>query len=171
MPKVLSNCKHCDGIFEFYLSELSKQQTYCSRKCYSEDTRMKYGESSRNFLILKYKQSAKIRNHEWALTKKQAEELFQGDCFFCGSKPKAIISVKTGYGEYIYNGIDRFDNNKGYTIENSVSCCKECNSMKSNKTVEEFLDHIEKVYQHMASENAQKALDEVLGRLQWKIAT
>lgn len=31
------------------------------------------------------------------------------------------------------HGIDRKDNDIGYTLENSVPCCAECNSLKSNK--------------------------------------
>jgi hypothetical protein len=46
----------------------------------------------------------------------------------------------------LYSGIDRKDNNKGYTLENSVSCCTQCNTAKLNFTTEQFMDWIEKVY-------------------------
>lgn len=39
----------------------------------------------------------------------------------------------------IYNGIDRIDNAKGYTIENSVTCCKRCNFAKRNMSYDEFI--------------------------------
>jgi hypothetical protein len=37
------------------------------------------------------------------------------------------------------NGIDRADNALGYTVENSVSCCKICNIAKRDLTIEEFI--------------------------------
>lgn len=41
------------------------------------------------------------------------------------------------YFLYFYNGIDRLDNTKGYTPENSVACCKHCNSLKGDRLTPE----------------------------------
>jgi hypothetical protein len=40
------------------------------------------------------------------------------------------------------NGIDRKNNNMGYTIENSLSCCAKCNFMKGKLSYEEFIEQI-----------------------------
>lgn len=45
-------------------------------------------------------------------------------------------------------GIDRIDNEKGYTKDNSAPCCKICNFMKRTMTVKEFLNHVNKIYSH-----------------------
>lgn len=45
-------------------------------------------------------------------------------------------------------GIDRLNNDKGYTVENIVSCCSICNKAKSNLTMEEFLAWIERIKIH-----------------------
>lgn len=50
---------------------------------------------------------------------------------------------------YINNGIDRIDNNKGYTIDNVVPCCKMCNQAKNDYTLQEFQDWVEKIYNKM----------------------
>jgi hypothetical protein len=42
-------------------------------------------------------------------------------------------------GIYIYNGVDRVDNTKGYTIENCVPCSKEANAMKMAFGHDEFI--------------------------------
>lgn len=47
------------------------------------------------------------------------------------------------------NGVDRMDSSIGYTIENSVSCCKRCNFMKSNLGYQEFIDKIKQIYNHL----------------------
>jgi hypothetical protein len=36
--------------------------------------------------------------------------------------------------------MNRLDNSKGYSIENSVPCCKMCNLAKHANTYQEFVD-------------------------------
>ena len=43
------------------------------------------------------------------------------------------------------NGIDRVDNNIGYTEENTVPCCEFCNRAKLNNTEEYFKTKIIKI--------------------------
>lgn len=45
------------------------------------------------------------------------------------------------------NGIDRIDSSKGYTMENSVACCKYCNTAKNTMTESEFYTWIKRVYE------------------------
>ena len=52
-------------------------------------------------------------------------------CSYCGRLCDPSIDY--------YNGIDRIDNNIGYTIDNSVSCCKYCNFAKNDFLLDEFL--------------------------------
>lgn len=60
---------------------------------------------------------------------------------------KLLASINCSYcGEYTNKGIDRVENDKGYTKQNSAPCCKICNYMKRTMTKEEFLEHIEKIY-------------------------
>ena len=46
------------------------------------------------------------------------------------------------------SGIDRFDNDNGYIISNCVPCCWMCNNMKSSYTDKEFMNQINKIYNH-----------------------
>lgn len=45
------------------------------------------------------------------------------------------------------NGIDRVDSSKGYTLENSVPCCKYCNTAKNTMTESDFYNWIKRVYE------------------------
>lgn len=38
---------------------------------------------------------------------------------------------------YTYNGVDRLDSSMGYTPDNCVPCCWECNNMKGASLTEE----------------------------------
>lgn len=67
--------------------------------------------------------------------------------FNCGSEYSNIY-IRKKYNTFKYNGIDRVDNSKGYTITNCVTCCKTCNSAKSNMTTSNFLEWINKLVTH-----------------------
>lgn len=54
-------------------------------------------------------------------------------CAYCGESEKRI-------------GIDRIDNTKDYTKENSAPCCKTCNYMKKTMSVQDFINHIKKIF-------------------------
>ena len=110
------------------------------------------GLSSFHALIRNYKNGAKRREIKYKLTEEQFKEITQKDCYYCGAKPNQINKGHRGYppfGDYIYNGIDRIDNNKGYTIDNVVPCCKMCNQAKNDYTLQEFQDWVEKIYNKM----------------------
>ena len=40
------------------------------------------------------------------------------------------------------------DSSKGYTKDNVVSCCKDCNYSKRTMSQEDFLTWVERVYNH-----------------------
>jgi len=46
------------------------------------------------------------------------------------------------------NGIDRIDSKKGYTKENSASCCKYCNIAKHTMMEDEFFKWVKRVYEY-----------------------
>jgi hypothetical protein len=43
------------------------------------------------------------------------------------------------------NGVDRIDNNEGYTLENSRTCCGDCNLMKKILSHEDFLTQVARI--------------------------
>lgn len=46
------------------------------------------------------------------------------------------------------NGIDRIDNSIGYTDDNTVSCCKYCNTAKSTMSKDEFMGWVKRAYEY-----------------------
>jgi len=111
--------------------------------------KLPYGESACRWIFSIYKKQALSRNHVFELTLDQFKIITKQNCLYCGSKPLNVCNrekYSCSNGNYIYNGIDRKNNNKGYTKENVVPCCKICNSMKSKLSGKEFFDHISKIY-------------------------
>lgn len=84
--------------------------------------------------------------------------LSQQECFYCGDLPSRIANYqinKRGISKdwareanFIYNGLDRIDSSKGHSLDNIVSCCSTCNTMKMAMGQSIFLKHIEKIYKY-----------------------
>lgn len=69
------------------------------------------------------------RNCEFHLTYDEFIFLTQiGVCYYCG-EPNIKWNPFVGNGQYRSN-LDRKDNTKGYSFDNVVVCCKDCNFMK-----------------------------------------
>lgn len=105
-------------------------------------------------LFNSYRWSAIRRKLSFELTKCDAFELFQGNCYYCGIQPyqKYIPRERneeaTQHGIFTYNGIDRKNNNEGYTKDNSISCCGICNQAKMDLGHDEFLEKIKLIYEN-----------------------
>lgn len=101
-------------------------------------------------LLGAYQYRARRKGYVWELDEAAFTTLTSGSCFWCGEPPcqkrTARTRGPTGWiSEYIYNGIDRMDNEKGYTLQNSVSCCKRCNVAKGPQPAGEFLVLVGKI--------------------------
>lgn len=105
------------------------------RKCAWMSLRHEYGEACKYNLLLTYKKSARLRNIEFNLNNEEFYNMTKQNCYYCDVPPAQIKRAKLHYGEYLYNGIDRVDNTKGYINTNCVPCCKECNYNKVSVSI------------------------------------
>lgn len=119
--------------------------------CLHSEQKLAEGEAAFNNVFLSYQRSAKRRGISWQITREQARRLFQEECYYCGALPGNVHQNPTLNGDYQYNGIDRVDNEAGYSIENVVACCKFCNYAKADRTVEEFEEWAARLYHNLAS--------------------
>lgn len=126
-----------------YLRNGRSKSCGCSRK-------LPKGISGFNNLYYKYQRSAKKKNLIWALTEKQFRKLIKSNCHYCGIGPNQYIR-KGKNGEYIYNGIDRKNNDKGYTSNNCVPCCVNCNYSKRKCNYKEFKAWIKRLVSYQLS--------------------
>jgi hypothetical protein len=94
-------------------------------------------------LLTVYKAGAKDRDLSWELSEDNFRKLTKSPCHYTGILPSNIF--KTAAEEYLYNGIDRLNNNLGYTVENCVACCFEINMMKKSLTKDKFIELCSKV--------------------------
>jgi hypothetical protein len=113
------------------------------------------GSAALDRLFKDYKTRAKKRGLDFELTKEEFSILTQQDCFYDGTSPSQIKRSIYKGGNYIYNGLDRVDSSKGYTLDNVVPCCKKCNEGKMAISLNEFYDWIERVYNNSAKQRKQ----------------
>lgn len=134
----------------------------CGNQCFAYGGHLRAGEriscgclasahvedSGVNMIMNDYFIKAKKRKREFDLNFIEFKKLIKGNCHYCGTEPSQIRrrpNMKEYKIQIIWNGIDRIDSSKGYTIENCVTCCKYCNAAKLDLSVDEFKNHIRKV--------------------------
>ena len=125
------------------------------------DKLKKIGFNNRKGVITLYNQvywhtynNAKKRNLFFDIDKKFCYQICSKPCFFCNQLDKRR---NKDTGEFFNcNGIDRINNQIGYTKENCVPCCFICNRAKNTLSEEKFLSWIEQVYKHSIENNTIK---------------
>ena len=100
------------------------------------------------------RKKAENRNLNFELTFEQFKEITRRDCTYCGKPASESNFLKDKLTDTLvrYNGVDRANNNEGYTLSNSVPCCKMCNWMKMNLTVDEWITHMKQIINYLESE-------------------
>lgn len=107
--------------------------------------RLGLGEAAFNGLLGMYRNNAKAHGRCFGLTPDQFRRLTKQDCHYCGRPPSRVTKSTKGHGTYTYSGIDRVDNSKGYTPENTVPSCRLCNVVKGSITKE----MVKKIHNHI----------------------
>jgi 5-methylcytosine-specific restriction endonuclease McrA len=81
----------------------------------------------------RYNRECIRRNVYWGIGLEPFHKLTSAPCAYCGKPPSQVSRT------YTYNGIDRKNPKKGYTDDNCVTACKECNWIKGDRlTFEEM---------------------------------
>lgn len=122
--------------------------------CFRNSFKLPRGHATRNQLYNSYKQSAKRRGLFWGITLDNFAKLTKQNCYYCGIEPKQSGLKGMNHqrnGDYIYNGIDRVDNDKGYTLDNVVTCCGTCNNMKRTLSKRKFIDQVMRIAKHITN--------------------
>jgi hypothetical protein len=112
--------------------------------------------SARNKVLCRYRTSAAHRRIPWMLSPGEAFAIMATACRYCGEQPQNVS--ETPSGRFVWNGIDRRNNQAGYSVENCVACCSLCNRLKSTMSAEEFLAWIARIQSYQAELLQRSAL-------------
>lgn len=106
------------------------------------------GECAIRNIYRSYRNKARIYNREFSISIDEFKKITSQNCNYCNCEPYKIARNKYKTGETLYNGLDRVNNNGGYTLDNIVACCERCNRAKLEMGHQEFLEWIAKVYKY-----------------------
>jgi hypothetical protein len=108
------------------------------------------GQAAKNKVLDYYKRAAFLRSIEWQITDEQFLSLCLQNCHYCNQPPSKV--KKTASGVFVYNGVDRKDNSRGYTLENVVSCCEICNLAKRDLSYDVFVSWLKNAGRYQLGE-------------------
>lgn len=136
----MKKCSCCEEIkddIEFsFRKDRNKLHSYCKR-CSKENNNIFYQKTQKG-RFGRYKKSAIERNINFNITFEEFIEFWNKPCLFCGSPIETI-------------GLDRINNELGYTYGNLVPCCTTCNKTKNDLSFEKWLEYIEQVKEFLNS--------------------
>lgn len=112
------------------------------------------GESACTCVYMAYRRSAKRRGLAFKITREQFKRMVLEPCAYCGCPPGNAYDRGNLNGAFVYNGLDRRNNVKGYAIPNLLPCCKPCNYAKGARTHAEFLAWVERVHAYQCQMRA-----------------
>ena len=85
-----------------------------------------------------YKHTAKDKKIEFIISDESFYLKRNKPCYLCAKETDNTHK----------NGLDRVDNKKGYTEENTKSCCWNCNFMKKNYEYDTFLQKLKRIHMY-----------------------
>lgn len=142
------NCKKCRTKIKNQSREERRTRGILQPHRNPSPKRFATGEVIRNFVVHKYRKCAEYRGLEFTLSEEQVLKLFASNCFYCGAPPSNQQRRRRNDSGFIYSGIDRYDNLQGYTLGNSVSCCRTCNFAKRDMSADEFIVWARRLVKH-----------------------
>ena len=139
--KECKNCKEIKDVKDFYREHKTDRYFLSCKKCVSNKRK-----KNTKILFKQYIRNAKNRNREFNIPFNDFVRMTTNEtCYYCGRLPIDIEHL----------GLDRLDNNIGYSIKNCVPCCFECNNFKLRKSEKEFLNIIRRIYLYQKSKPGQ----------------
>lgn len=107
--------------------------------CNRQKTKSNYA-TGKHYAFNSIKASANTKNIMFDLTEDDTISLIQKPCYYCGTVGSRVSRT---HDRFRFNGLDRINSDIGYTKENVVPCCSDCNYMKRRKTQKEFYEKIQ----------------------------
>jgi hypothetical protein len=134
-------CTNCGVVVERITEHVPKWKR--CRRCLG----LPQGTNGLRYLFRRYRAKAAKMKRSFELTLEQFRSITSSHCFYCGQPPQAVSwggqkYIDNTWSCYHFNGVDRWDNSKGYTQENTVPACEVCNRAKHQMSATDFIAYI-----------------------------
>ena len=164
----------CGTICEIVGTSLRSGRTQscgCLQRERTKEVNIKPNDWAAKYKLLDgYRRNAKERGLPFELTEEEFFTLIKQSCYYCNNEPNNVMRLNYYNKQepercYIYNGIDRIDNSKGYIKGNVVTCCKTCNWAKRDMSLEQFKNWIKRIYINLYKKVTDKTPGELVDQL------
>lgn len=132
----MKKCKKCGETNNFYktISNVCRECFKIDMVIYKRVTNWKKYYQTPKGRFKDYESQSSRRGFVFLIDFNFFNSMIQNNCIYCG-----VSNVEKTIG------IDRVDNNKGYSFDNCVPCCSNCNYSKRGRTDIDFINHCKRV--------------------------
>lgn len=143
--KYKCSCLACGEVFIRNSLSCSKRTLRCNCQKWLKDKL-----AIKRSVYIDYKKTAEKRHLNFELDFNIFCNVIIQNCFYCNTEPKnKKYNTRHKHVFLHYNGIDRIDSSVGYTKDNIVTCCPDCNRAKWQMSVDEYKIFIKRVYNRL----------------------
>lgn len=156
----------CGNEFSLKLTNTIKNGgNFMCRQCYAErdaanfDTHWGYKAA-----YSRVKKDARSAGRVFEIKLEEFRYLCQQNCYYCNSQPSNLITYRGQnsftFRYFVYSGLDRINNDVGYTRQNVVPCCIICNRAKNSMPFKEFIDWLNRLTEYRSRAADEQARQE-----------
>lgn len=159
-----ARCNYCKHEYETTLANFTDNRrsgnscSKCSNIQNKTYARLTASQAQVSIIFSNYKSRSKLKGTTFTLDRERFAELINQDCHYCGASPSnvrldRVKGKRESDSACLTNGLDRIDSSEGYTEENVVPCCEDCNKAKRNLSYDQFIDLIKRIHSHLKLNN------------------
>lgn len=156
----------CDCGHEYSLkltNTLKNNGNFMCRQCYAERDAANFDSHwGYKAAYSRIKKDARSAGRDFDIHLEEFRYLCQQNCYYCGSAPGNLITYRGQnsftFRYFVYSGLDRINNDVGYTRQNVVPCCIICNRAKNSMPFKDFIDWLNRLtdYRQRMSDEQEK---------------
>jgi len=141
----------CGSDYSLKLTNSVKNEgNYMCRMCYAERDSANFDKHwGYKSAYQRIRKDARSSGRVFEIELDEFRHLSQQNCYYCGGQPNNLITYRSKnaftFRYFVYSGLDRINNEIGYTRQNVVPCCIICNRAKNSMPFKDFIDWINKL--------------------------
>ena len=129
---------------------LKNDGNFMCRRCYAERDAANFDRHwGYKSAYQRIRKDATSGGRVFEISLEDFRHLCQQNCYYCGSQPSNLITYRGKnaftFRYFMYSGLDRLNNEIGYTRQNVVPCCIICNRAKNSMPFKDFIDWLNRL--------------------------